>query len=83
MRLIQKRVLKRFKEIAEKHNVEIEDIVSIESTIWKMVADKMSEGKYEDFDSFHNIYLAGLGTFHISKGKWKYTNIKRKKKENE
>lgn len=36
----------------------------------------MSEGDKEDFDSFHNIYIVGLGTFYASEGMWKHLNKK-------
>ena len=84
MRKLQKDVLRRFRDIANKHDIELEDIISIESSIWKMVALKMSEGEKDDFSSFHNIYIAGLGTFHASAGLHKYLNLsvsKRKNKE--
>lgn len=74
MKVIQKEVLKRYQEIAEKHNVTIEELMEVESSMWKMVTTKMSEGDRNDFSSFHNIYIAGLGTFYASEPKWRHIN---------
>lgn len=76
MRVLQKEIKQKYKEIARKHNLELKDIQDVESSIWKMVIEKISEGNKDDFSSFHNIYIAGLGTFVASEGKWKHMNKK-------
>ena len=74
MRVIQKPLLRRFKLIAEENDVSVEDVKTIEASIWEMVASKIKEGVPKDKDSFHSIYIKGLGTFHFSEGKWRHVN---------
>ena len=74
MRILQKEVLKRFKEISQKLNVPLQDVIDVESSIWKLVKEKIAEGKRGDIDTFRNIYIKNLGTFYANKGKFKYVN---------
>ena len=74
MRVVQKEVLRKFKEIAEKHNVPVQTVIDVESSIWKMVSTKISEGDRTNPESFHNIYLRFLGTFRFNKGTYYYIN---------
>lgn len=79
MRIIQKEILRKWKEIAEKNNVSLRTVRDIESSIFQMIKEEISKGNREDFDSFKNIYIKNLGTFYASKNKW----IKINKKNNE
>ena len=76
MRTIQKEVLKRWKEIAEKYNVPLKTIRDIESSIFQMVKEEMGKGDKESYESFKNIYIRNLGTFYASKVKWRKYNKK-------
>lgn len=82
MRPIQKELTKRYREIANKHGVDLKDILEVETSIWKMVAEKMGEGDKDEFSTFHNIYLSGLGTFVASEGLHRYVTASYKKKNN-
>jgi len=79
MRIVQKEVLKKYKELALKHNVPVQTIIDIESSIWKYVGKEMSSGIKEDFNTFKNIYLKNLGTFYAHKGK--HTNMNKHNKD--
>ena len=80
MRIIQKEVLKRWKEIAEKYNVPLKTVKDIEASIFQMVKEEMAKGNKDSFDSFKNIYIRNLGTFYASKVKWSRINKKSKNK---
>lgn len=82
MRIIQKELLKRWTKIAEKHNVPLQTVKDIESSIWKYVKREMSSGVKDDYSTFKNIYLKNLGTFFISERKFNAI-MKHKKKKNE
>lgn len=79
MRIVQKEVLKKFREIAKKHNIPLQTVIDIESSIWKYVSKEMSEGVTPDFDTFRNIYIRNLGTFYANRGK--YNNVNRNRKD--
>ena len=81
MRTIQKSLLKRFKEIAQKHNVPLETVISIEGSIWKYVSQEMSSGVRGVADTFKNIYIRHLGTFYMHKGKFYNMNKHLKKND--
>ncbi len=81
MKKLQKELLRKYKEIAAKHNCTLKEVTDVEMSIWRMVSEKMAEGDREDFSTFHNIYLAGLGTFYASEGLHKFVTMNRKKKE--
>lgn len=74
MRLIQKELQKRIKELADKYDLEVADVMAVESAIWKTVANKMAEGNRHDYNTFHNIFLKGLGTFYASIGMYYKVN---------
>lgn len=76
MRIIQKEILRKWKEIAEKYNVPIKTVRDIESSIFQMIKEEIGKGNREDFDSFKNIYIKNLGTFYASKNKWIKINRK-------
>lgn len=76
MRIIQKEVLRKWKEIAEKYNVSLKTVKDIEYSIFQMVKEEMGKGVKEDLDSFKNIYIKNLGTFYVSKNKWSKINRK-------
>ena len=77
MRIIQKEILRKWKEIAEKHNVPLKTVRDIEASIFQMIKEEMAKGVRGDMDSFKNIYIKNLGTFQISKVKWRNLNKKR------
>lgn len=77
MRAIQKEVLRRWRKIAEEHNVPLQTVKNIEASIFKMVKEEMAKGNKEDFSSFKNIYIKNLGTFYTSKVKWRNLNKKK------
>lgn len=81
MRIVQKEVLRKFREIAQKHNVPVQTVIDVESSIWKMVKEKISEGDRNNPESFHNIYLRFLGTFKFHRSMYDYMN-KFKTKDN-
>lgn len=76
MRIIQKEILRKWKEIAEKNNVSLRTVRDVESSIFQMIKEEISKGNREDFDSFKNIYIKNLGTFYASKNKWIKINKK-------
>jgi hypothetical protein len=59
--------------IAEKYGITLKDVFEIESAIWRFVRDSMTVGG-DSIESFENIYLRNLGTFHISSGVYKHIN---------
>jgi hypothetical protein len=72
MRVIQKEILRKWKEIAEKHNVSLDVVKNVETTIWDFVKERMGRGEKGKIETFDNIYLRYLGTFYVHKGKFKY-----------
>ena len=76
MRIIQKEILRKWKQIAEKYNVPIKTVRDIESSIFQMIKEEIGKGNREDFNSFKNIYIKNLGTFYASKNKWTKINKK-------
>lgn len=70
--MIQKPLKERLKTIAEKYNLDPKKVEEIEPIIWKWVKHEMSKGIKNDEDSFENIYLRYLGTFHASKAMIKH-----------
>ncbi len=65
MRLIQKRLLPEYRRIAKQFGITPELVGEIEAFQWKFVKDNISKGR-DDVDTFENIYLRYLGTFHVS-----------------
>ena len=80
MRVIQKEVLKRWREIAEKHKLPLQTVKNVEASIWVMVKEEMTKGNIKDIDSYKNIFIRYLGTFHVSKGKYKHIKIRKDEK---
>lgn len=74
MRIVQKEVLRKFREIAQKHNVPVQTVIDVEGSMWKMVKEKISEGDRNNTESFHNIYLRFLGTFKFHRSMYDYMN---------
>jgi len=77
MRIIQKEVLRRWKKIAERNNVSLKTVRDIESSIFQMIKEEIGKGNREDIESFKNIYIKNLGTFYVSKVKWRNLNKKK------
>jgi len=74
MRIIQKELLKKWVQIAEKHKVPLQTVKDIESSIWKYVKKEISSGVKGKYDTFKNIYLKNLGTFFVTDRKLNYLN---------
>ena len=66
MRVLQKRMMREYRRIADKFGVTQEQVQEIEAFQWKFVRDNIAKGK-DDVDTFENIYLRFLGTFHVSR----------------
>ena len=79
MRIIQKELLEKFKEIALKHNVPIKTVMEIEGSIWKYTVHELTSGVKGVFDTFKNIYIRHLGTFYLHKGIFDGINKRAKK----
>ena len=70
--MIQKPLKKRIQKIAEEFDVDPKKIEEIEAIMWKWVKEEISKGRKNELDTFENIYLRFLGTFHVQGGKVKY-----------
>ena len=81
MRIIQKELLKRQVEIAKKHNVPLQTVKDIESSIWKYVKKEMSSGVRDNYASFKQIYLKNLGTFFITERRFNAILRAKKRKD--
>lgn len=73
-------MLRKWEEIAQKHNVPLQTVKDVETSIWKFVREEMEKGIKGQFDTFRNIYLRHLGTFYAHKGK--FTNIEKRNDKN-
>ena len=67
MRLTQKELRKKFKNIAQKYNVPEQTVLDIESSVWKYVRQEISKGIKGDFSTFKNIFIRYFGTFYANK----------------
>ena len=65
MRILQNRLIKEYHRIAREYGVTPELVQELEVFQWKFVKDQMAKG-HDKADTFENIYLRYLGTFHIS-----------------
>jgi len=74
MRIIQRELLRKWEEIANKYEVSPEVVRNIETSIWRFVRNEMSKGVKGKLDTFKTIYLRYLGTFYVHKGKFKHMN---------
>lgn len=72
MNPIQKPLKEEIKRIATEYNIDPFKIEEIENAMWDFVRTEMSRGEKNVEDSFENIYLRYLGTFHVRKGMIKY-----------
>ena len=72
MNPIQKPLKEEIKRLADKHGVDPIKIEEIENAMWDFVRTEMSRGEKNVEESFENIYLRYLGTFHVRKGMIKY-----------
>lgn len=68
MRPIQLPLMERMMNISKKYNIPVEKIIEIESTMWDFVRTEISRGEHNEVDTFENIYLRYLGTFHVRRG---------------
>lgn len=65
MNKMQKPLQERVQKLAKKYGVKPERIEEIEQTVWEFVRKEMSKGSIEEPDTYQNILLKYLGTFHI------------------
>jgi hypothetical protein len=80
MRKLQNRLLREYSTIAKKHGVTPELVQEIESFQWKFVRDNMAKGR-DNVESFENIYLRFLGTFHVSESVLNYINRSKERRD--
>jgi len=75
--MIQKPLKDRIKILAKKYNIEPSKIEEIEHIMWQFVRDNISKGEKDNVETFENIYLRYLGTFHVQRGM--VINMKKRK----
>ena len=63
----QKPLKEEMIKLAEKHDIPVEKIEEIERAMWDFVRTEIARGSKDNTDSFENIYLRYLGTFHTKK----------------
>lgn len=72
MQLIQKETRNIMKEVAAKMGLPVEVVISIYMSEFKYVAEEIRSGEKNKPDTFKNILLKYLGTFHVSSRKLHY-----------
>ena len=82
MRVIQKRLTQEYKRIAKQYGITPEQVEEIEAFQWKFVRDNMMKGR-DSLDTFENIYLRFLGTFHVEEGVFRHIMRNKEKKNAE
>lgn len=80
--IIQKQTRDVIKEIASEFNLSFEDTREIVYSQFEFLKERLQSGVKGEFNTFDNILLKYLGTFYISKGKFKYVTKYSKDKKN-
>ena len=70
MRVRQKLLERKFKELANKHDVSIKTIADIEDSIWRFVKERINLTNNITEES-SNIYLRFLGTIFVAPNRMK------------
>jgi hypothetical protein len=64
-------MLSEYRRIADKLGVTPELVQELEAFQWRFVRDNLTKGR-DNYETFENIYLRYLGTFHASKDMLEY-----------
>ena len=80
MKILQERLIREYKKIAETNNVTPELVQELEALQWKFVRDNIAKG-HDDYETFENIYLRFLGTFYASEDMLKYIIRAKKRRD--
>lgn len=78
---MQKPLKERIDKLAEKYKVSPNKIVEIESTIWEFVREEMGKGDDYIEDTYENILLKYLGTFHFKPNMLRRLKLRRDGKQ--